>query len=237
MPWVQIAILLIFASIGLIFFLRHILTRHYSNVTNRLDELTKGYANKQAELDKRFRQAKQEYQDTIIKAKKNASELREKVLQEANGEKERILKEAHQRSEDMVEHAEKTCEFLKKEIERKIEEGALSRACGLLQDSLPDSFRQELHGLWMKESSKAEFQIGRLNLPKDIKEAKVVSAFPLTQQLREDFHGKLKNKLGGSVGLKEEVDSGLVVGFIITMGSVVIDASLRYRIQTAAKNT
>ena len=234
MPWAQIVVLLIFASITLIFFLRYILTQHYANVTRRLEELTKDYANKQADLDKRFRQTKQEYQDIIIKAKKEATELREKTIQEANAEKERIINEARQRSEDMVGQAERTCEFLKKEIEQRIEQGALNKARELLQDSIPENFRKELHELWMKDAGKAEFQIGRLNLPKDVKEVKVSSAFPLTKQIREDLQEKLKKKLGTSVDLKEEVDPKLVVGLIVTIGSVVIDASLRYKIQSAA---
>lgn len=237
MPWFQIIVLLMFASIGLIFFLRYILTRHFSNVSGRLEELTRDYANKQTELDKRFKLAKQEYQDTIIKAKKDATELRERILQEANAEKDRIIDEAHQRSEDMVEQAERTCEFLKKEIEQKIDQGSLDKACELLQNSLPDNFRKELHDLWMKESSKGEFQIGRLNLPKDIKEVKIASAFPLTKQIREDLHGKFKKRLGSGIIFKEDIDSNLVVGLVITIGSVVIDASLKNKIQSVAKNT
>lgn len=236
MPWLQIVILLIFASIGLIFFLRYILTRHFTNVTGRLDELTKDYAAKQAELDKRFRQAKQEYQDIIIKAKKDAEELRDKSSKAANDEKERIISEAHQRGEEMVSQAERTCEFLKKEIEQKIEEGSISKACDLLQTSIPEKFRQELHELWMKDASKVEFQISRLNLPKDIKEAKIVCAFPLSKQLKEDLQEKLRKKVGKNIHLKEEIEPKLVVGFIINIGSVVIDASLRYKIQSASKN-
>jgi F0F1-type ATP synthase membrane subunit b/b' len=235
MPWIQIVILLIFASIGLIFFLRYILTRHFTNVTNRLDELTKDYAAKQVELDKRFRQAKQEYQDIIIKAKKDAEEIRSRLLKDSEDEKERIISDAHKRSEEMVAQAERTCEFLKKEIDQQVEQGKIKKASELLQSSIPEDFRQQLHEIWMKDAHKADFQISRLNLPKDIKEAKIVSAFPLSKQLKEDLQDKLKKRVG-SIHLKEEVDSGLIAGFIITIGSVVIDASLRYRIQSAIKN-
>lgn len=235
MPWLQIIVLLIFASIGLIFFLRYILTRHFTNVQGRLDELTKEYATKQAELDKRFRQSKQEYQDIIIKAKKDAEELRNKTAKEANEEKERLISEARQKSEDMVNQAERTCEFLKKEIEQKIEEGSIGKACELLETSIPERFRHELHETWMKDASKSEFQINRINLPKDIKEVRIVSAFPISKQLREDLLEKLKKKIGSKIQLKEEIDSKLVVGFIITIGSVVIDASLKYKIQNASK--
>ena len=192
MPWFQIVVLLIFASIGLIFFLRYILTRHFANVQGRLDELTQDYATKQAELDKRFRQAKQEYQDIIIKVKKDAEELRNKSAKEANDEKERLISEAHQKSEEMVSQAERTCEFLRREIEQKIEEGSVNKACELLEGSIPEKFRKELHELWMKDVNKSEFQIDRINLPKDIKEARIVSAFPLSKQSREDLQEKLK---------------------------------------------
>lgn len=235
MPWVQIVIFLVFIFAGLIFFLRYILSRHYRNVTLRLEELTKDYSSKQAEADKLFRQAKQEYQDITIKAKRDASELRNKIIEEAEQEKDRVIKEAHQRSEDMVSQAERTCEFLKKEIEQKIEEGTVIKACELIKGSLPEELRQELHSLWMKESHKADFQIGRLNLPKDVKEAKITSAFALSKQLKEDLHDKLKKKIHIDVALSEELDPALVAGYIITIGSVVIDASLRYKIQSQTR--
>ena len=45
----------------------------------------------------------------------------------------------------------------------------------------------------------------------------------------KNFKSKLKK-------FNEEVDSSLVAGFIITMGSIVIDASLKNKIQKAMRN-
>jgi vacuolar-type H+-ATPase subunit H len=236
MPWVQLIILLVFIFIGLLFFLKHILNQSFTSATEHLQKLSKDHASKQAEIDKRLKEAKEEAQGIVSKAKKDAEDSRSKMLQEAYEEKDRIVKEAHIASEEMVEKAEKTCDFLKQELNQKIEYGALEKASELIQSSLPEKIRQEMHSLWMKDSSKADFQIKSINLPDGLNEVKVVSAFSLTQHERQELVDKLKKKINRDINLKEEVDPKLVAGFVIAIGSVVIDASLRYKIQSYIKS-
>ena len=61
----------------------------------------------------------------------------------------------------------------------------------------------------------------------------IVSAFPLTDKQKEDLKQKLKKKIGADIALKAEVNNALIGGFVVTIGSVVIDASMKYKIQKA----
>ena len=70
-----------------------------------------------------------------------------------------------------------------------------------------------------------------------VKEVNVVSAFPLTRHEKEILGEKLKKKLGANIGLKEALDPKLVAGFMISVGSIVVDASLKYKIQSNIKHS
>lgn len=220
---------------GLLFFLRYILTHSVTSATTHLEELSKDYAKKQEEAKRQLEEARKESSKIIADAQVETVKHRNTTYQETQKEKDRIIQEAQQKSEQMVKQAEKTCELLKQEINEKIDAGATEKAAELIQKAIPNKFQEELHILWLKESLKSDFQLDRLHLPENIKEAEIVSAFPLTEEQRKEFKTKLSKKLGENIVLKEKVDAALIAGIIITFGSVVIDGSLKYKIQQGTK--
>ncbi len=220
---------------GLLFFLRYILTHSVTNATTHLEELSKDYAKKQEEAKKQLEQANKESGKIVSDAQVEAVKRKNATSEEAQKEKDRIIQEAQQKSEQMIKQAEKTCELLKQEIDEKINVRAAEKSVELIQKAIPDKFRQELHTLWLKEFLKGDFQLDRLHLSGDIKEAEVVSAFALAEGQRKELKTKLSKKLGENIMLKEKVDAVLIAGIIINFGSVVIDGSLKYKIQQEAK--
>ena len=236
MPFLQLIILMLLIFGGLIFALRYILTRNIGNATAHLEEMSREYTAKQAQISKLVKDATDEAEAIRAKTRKDVEELRDHMLKEAKAEKEQILEEAHQKSEDMLAQAERTCEFLKKEIEQHIEQKALEKASTLLEMALPQQFRQQLHDLWMEEARKTDFHLERLNLKEGVKEAKVISSFPLTSEQQKTLEQKLVQKAGPSIKLTQKVDPELLAGLVITVGNVVIDGTLKDKIQKAIKS-
>ena len=220
---------------GLLFFLHYILTRNVTKATSHLEELSGDYTKKQEEAQKGLEEAKKEADRILTDARMEASKYKSKLSEDTQQEKDKIIQEAYQKSEQMLKQAEKTCNLLKQEIEEKISAKATEKACELIQKSLPDKFQKELHSLWFKESLKGDFQLDRLNLPSDIKEAEVASVFPLTEEQKKELKDKLSKRLGQNIALKEKVDPKLIAGVVITLGSVVIDGSLKYIIEQKNK--
>ncbi len=62
-------------------------------------------------------------------------------------------------------------------------------------------------------------------------EAKVVSAFPLTAAQQSALTQTLSSKTGKSVRLALDVDASLLGGMIVTVGSTMIDDSLKTRLE------
>ena len=80
---------------------------------------------------------------------------------------------------------------------------------------------------------------GRLSLNgshESIREVRVACAFALTSEQRQALSQRLKDALGRDVPLTEAVDDGLVAGLMITIGSLVLDGSLRSKVQQAARH-
>jgi len=110
-------------------------------------------------------------------------------------------------------------------------------ATELIQHTLPDKFKKDIHSQWVKELIDSGFtKLEHLNIPKDIKEVKVVIALPLDADQRKALSRKIKDVLGREAALKEEIDPKVVAGLVIHIGSLILDGSLRNKIQEQAKN-
>ena len=62
----------------------------------------------------------------------------------------------------------------------------------------------------------------------------VASAFPLTQQQQDNIARKVAERLGRSVRMHTRVDSDLIGGVIVKAGDLVIDGSVRTRLNKLA---
>jgi len=236
MPFVPLIILLFLVFAALIFALRYVLTHNITSATGHLEEMSKEYAVKQVEINRRLKEVTEEAQKITAKAKQEAEETRNQILKEANAYKEQVVNEARQKSEEIVGQAERTCEVLKNEIHDRIKQQSTEKACALIQNALPDTFRSQLHTMWMEEAEEAEFNLGRLNLPDKVKEVKLASAFPLTEKQKHTLHEKLKKRFGNGVKISHDVDTKLLAGLVVTIDNVVIDGSLKDKVQRQIEN-
>lgn len=221
----------------MIYFLRNIMNRNIGEATAHLEHLSSEYAKKEEEVSKQYEDAKRQAQEIVANAQKDADQQKQRIIKEAQDEKEKIINEAYQKSDDIVQQADKTRQSLIAEIDRKVVEKALNRAAELIQEVLPERLRERIHRYWLDDLISNSFQqLDRLHLPEGTLEARVVSAFALTKEQRQSLAGKIEEKLSRQVNLKEEVDPGIVAGLIVSIGSLVLDGSLRSKIQEVTLN-
>jgi F-type H+-transporting ATPase subunit delta len=79
----------------------------------------------------------------------------------------------------------------------------------------------------------AQFEEKR-NRHEDVLDAKVTSAYPLTQPQIADIVATLQDRYGRKVKAKADVDSDLIGGVSIRVGDEVIDASVRGKLAQLA---
>jgi F0F1-type ATP synthase delta subunit len=221
---------------GLIFVLRHILTQNVVLATKHLDEMSQDYSKKEQDIQKKLESLKDTTQQILSKAHDDGLKAKEEIIKEAEKERDRIVLQARAKGDEMIKQADKSRRILLDEIEDRVAKEAVSKACDLVQDVLPEEFKQIMHAHWIEELIKNGFShLKHLSIAEDIEDVVIKSAFSLTEEQRKFLSKKLKEVLGRDVALKEVVEPKMVAGVIITIGSLVLDGSFNNKIQEQAK--
>lgn len=230
------ALLIVIIFIVLIAVFRQVLNQNVIVATKHLEALSEDYDQKEKEIDKRLEEAKRTAEESVAKAQEEAENEKSRIIKEAETERDRILKEARAGGEEMMQQADKSRQRLLSELDERIAKEAVNKACELIQHTLPEQLKRDIHSQWIKELTEDSLnQISLLHLPEDLHEINVTSAFSLREEEKRALSKKLKELLGRNVTLKEGMDPGLVAGVIISIGSVVLDGSLKNKIREQAE--
>ena len=119
--------------------------------------------------------------------------------------REKILKEVNKKGLEITEKAERNAEFLRNELDQKIDERAKEKVITLIQQAVPQKFLQDVHEGLISELDKEELNLKHLKLSEKIKEAKIISAFSLTDKQKEGLKRKIKKQTGTDIVLKTEI--------------------------------
>ncbi len=222
---------------GLLMMMRKIMSQNVSAATKHLDEMNQDFLKKEEELNRRLSEAETQSKQIVIKASQEAMELKAKMLKDAETARDEILQQARAQSQAIIDQAEKSRQVLLTEMDQHIAKGASARAVELISQTLPDSFKQQVHTHWIEELIENSFTaVENLHIPQDLKEVSITSAFPLTDSQRTSLARKVREVIGRDVALKEEVDPKVCAGVIIAMGSLILDGSLRNKIQEQTRH-
>jgi len=233
---ISLVLFQVFIFAGLIFMLRRMLTKNVTDATRHLEELNQDYTKKEQEVNRQLEDARVKSQNILKEAQEEAEKLKAQIIKESKSERDKILNQARAQNDTIIQQAEKSRQALISELEERIERESVNKACELMQLTLPEQFKQDVHLHWVEELLENGFsKLEHLQLPEDIQEIKITAAFPLTEEQRKDLSKKLKDVLGYETILKEEIEPKVIAGLIITIGSLVLDGSLKNKIQEKTK--
>lgn len=237
MFWLWLVVIQLFIFTMLVVFLRVLLTRNISTATAHLHELNQDYNEKVEAANKKKAEVDNYYNNMLLKAKADAERQKVMTICEAQEAQEAILKDARRQGEEIIQNAHKAQEQALQEIEDRIQAQAQVRAAELMNEVLTAEMSEHLHQLWVKELLKTGLDdVDKLNIPEDVKEVRVQSAFPLTDEQRSTLQKKFQSALGKTVPLAEEPSPELVAGLRIRLGSVMVDGSLLFKLKEIARD-
>lgn len=75
----------------------------------------------------------------------------------------------------------------------------------------------------------------QLNILRNIQEASVTTAVPLTDELRQQILGQVAKVHDGEVEMVEHVDPDILGGYILQMGDQMIDASVKRQLRSLGR--
>ncbi len=232
----SLIVLQVIIFVVLITVFRNIMNKNVVSATKHLESVSMDYSEKEKEITQRIEYSQQKSQEIILTAHEEAEKVKKESMIEVEKERDKILQLARQQAENIIQQADKSREVLLSEISARISKEAVVKACELVQHALPEQFKQDVHLQWINELIAGGFNLlDNLRIPADVKQVKIVAAFPLTEEQRVALFKKLTDILGPEVKLKEAVDKKLVAGLSIEMGELVLDGSLKNKIQEGAK--
>jgi F-type H+-transporting ATPase subunit delta len=227
-----LVLLIVLFFIFLVLLLVKILKQHFIQETRHLDELNQDYLKKEEEAERYLAEARQKSQEIVQQAQQDAERMKDEIISKVQEEKDRVIAVARQQAQDIIQQADKTRQMLLSEINERVAKEAIVQACNLIQDTLPDEFKQDVHAHWVQELIKAGFlSLERLRIPQDIQEVGITSAFSLSEEQKKSLLKNLKDVLKRDITLKEKVDFKIVAGIVIHIGDLVLDGSLKNKIQ------
>ena len=234
---IPVVVLLIVIFIGLVAGLRWFMGRHLSSATAHLQGLSQDYLHKHDELKKRLEEGERLYQEQLAKAQEEAAQLKTQALKDADAARQQTINQAHEEAERIMQQANQARDSMQRELVQSIDQRAVEQARALLQTVLPEPLREAAHGQWLDALlADGLINVQQLQTRESVREAKVVSAFALTEAQRKRLAERLHEALGSTVTLQESVDPALIAGLIITLGHLVLDGSLATKLRDAARH-
>lgn len=229
---VQLIVFQIIIFGALILALRHILTRNISSATSHLDHLNDEFIRREEDVKARQAEADKYYQETIAKAKDEADTLRLETGRKIQEEQDKILETARVHSEEMIAKAEKTKSMMVNELKAEMEERVTGHIRDILLKVFPSKLQEEIHHRWIQDLLSGDVHLlANVRIPEDVETAKITSAFALLPRERDALREKFKTQVGRTFTFEEHVDASLLGGFIVVVGSLVLDGTIVNKVQ------
>jgi len=215
--------------------LRKLLYSKASVEIKRLQLMTDESSKKFEALRGQIEEAKTEYKRTIAQAKEDAQKLIAEAQKEAEELRAKHLQESRKEIDKMVKSTQAKKENMEREVKSDVTRKSLHLSKAIIHQVFTADSLGATHDVMIEEISQ---QIGDIDLgqmSEDIKEAEIVTIFPLGKEKMEMLRKKLSSKLKREIELKERIDDSVMAGILIKLGSLILDGSLANKLRIAAE--
>ena len=228
---IQLLTIQIVTFIGLIFLLRFLFARHLKTALSRLNTLHEENLAKEEELNEELKRAKEESQAQIEKGKEEAGLIVEEAKKDALQARSAIEEEAKGQAERIVAAGKIELEKLKEKMFKDIQVQSVELASRMISELLIEADKLALQSQFTNEIIEEIARLPQEQFSVKSKDIKVTSSFPLLDRQRDELKKALAQKLGNAPEIKEQIDSKLIGGLIVEIGGMVIDGTLKNKLQ------
>jgi len=227
----QLVIIQFIAFALLVVLLRHFLYRQVTLSLGRLQQLYQENVKREEELKRRREETEQMLKGKIAKYSEEIGRLRAAAEVEAQKLHEEIVAKAKAEAKRIVAEAEANRERMRAKLVSEIEEKALGLASDIMEHIFTAKVAQGIHHYLIDELIEELGKSDGRRLQLDVETVEIAVPFPLTQEQKENLKKILSAKMGRSVSLKETIDHGIVAGMVFRLENLILDGSLKSRLQ------
>jgi len=223
----QMVVIQVITFACLVFVLIKIMYSTSFSEIKRMKRLSEENAKKTQELNDKIAEAEKQYREKIDEAQKEANKIRSQAKEEAQRLKEGALSDAKAEADKILKQALNSKEKIKEELESQLQQKSLLQSLSMIAQVLNSKQMTALHQVFVAQIIKdiQEIDVSRFKI--DVNHALLIQAHEIDPSQREKIISVLSAKTGKNIVLQTIVDESLIAGIVIKMKNLVIDASLR----------
>lgn len=219
--------------IGLVFLLRKMVLSSSSNEIKRLQRLNQENEEKARELAQRVEEARLEHGQKLRQVNEEVRKLKEGARLEAEQIKAGILEEAKKEKDFMIAQAMNSKEKIREEVMAQMQDVSKAQAFELIQKVISTKNQRRLHEGIIEDVFDELIEVSKDTFTQvaQVSSVEIKTTRILSKQHKEKLGEILLDKVGKDIFIKETADKEIIAGIIITMGSLIIDGSLKGRLE------
>ena len=232
----QLLAIQIITFVGVVFLLRFLFSRHLKTALARLNTLHEENLAKEEELNEELKRAKEESKAQIQKGKDEAALIIEAAGKEANSIRLNIQEQAKAQAEKIIAEGGVEAEKLKGSVIKDMRSQSIELASKMIDELLSETDKIALQYEFANDIISEISRLPQEQFNIKCGKVKVSSSFLLLEKQREELKGILAEKIGNQIELAEELNPELIGGLIIDIGGMVIDGTLKNKLQRIIDN-
>jgi len=233
---VPFIILQVASVVAIIVFLRILLRKQLETGYKRIQMLDQSNLRKETSLNDRRKQLDAEYKTRMAEAEERTQVMIEKVKEDIKKMREDERVKIKDEAKRTIASALQQKEQVLKESERLIFSKGIDLATVIVKQMFSDEGLKGLRSKLSKEVVNALVDSGQVKESlKTNKSVSVISADALGTEDKKTITEKINKVSDGKVKIQFSVDKGTGGGLVFKIGDKIIDGSLAYRINKAAR--
>lgn len=217
--------------VGIFFLLRFLFSRNLDAALARLNVLHEENLIKEQQLTDELRHAKEEGEAEIKRAKEQACLIIEEARNESARLRLHLEEQAKTQANKIIDDAGIVAEKFKDKCVKESEAHSLELALKLVEELLSEKDKESLQQEFINEiiSEIAKLSKDQFSVASD--RVKVASSQALRKDQKENLQRVLKEKTGVEMIFEETLNKALIGGLIVEIGGLVIDGTLKNKLQ------
>jgi F0F1-type ATP synthase delta subunit len=220
---------IIFAIV--IFVLKKILYGDTRVVVDRLEDSFKETAKKKQEIAEKVMEMEEEYKKKKLEAEGLALQYKEEAEQDIKDKQDESYKKSKSEAERIVTDAQNMREKIRLEIAAEESNKMYKKCAELFNAVFEDMIRGKMNDIMLEDFLADMQKVEASHIPSNIDKIELVSSEQLSEEYNRRLGDTIRGKMSGNTPIEASVDEELVGGIMVKFGSLVLDGSIKNRLQ------
>lgn len=213
--------------------IRQLLLSDTLKATNKLRDAEGELGKKEESVRKRIEENEAEFRRKSAESQETLARTREAMEKETAKSRDAILEEAKKERDRIVDDAVRNKEKVRQELAREAETRTLDYAGRIYEMVFSAELGQKLDYAFLEELLAALDEMDASSINVDAPAIEVECSHPLDEAHKKRIQEIVAAKFDVSLGVHETINSEMIAGIKIKLGSLEIDGSLRNRFREA----